>query len=56
MRVEVFSDRKQGLFSDVAVIVGRLARMFDRITSDSEILGGKPIIPGIRIRVEIVLE
>ncbi len=30
--------------------------MFDRITPDPEILGGKPIIPGIRIRVEIVLE
>lgn len=30
--------------------------MFDRITSDSRILGGKPIIRGTRISVEIVLE
>jgi len=30
--------------------------MFDRITSSPEILGGKPIIRGTRISVEIVLE
>ena len=30
--------------------------MFDRITSDPRILGGKPIICGTRISVEIVLE
>lgn len=30
--------------------------MFDRITSDPEILGGKPIIRGTRISIEIILE
>ena len=30
--------------------------MFDRITSNSAILGGKPIIRGTRISVETVLE
>lgn len=30
--------------------------MFDRITSDPAILGGKPIIRGTRISVETVLE
>ena len=30
--------------------------MFDRITSDPEILGGKPIVRGTRISVEIILE
>jgi uncharacterized protein (DUF433 family) len=30
--------------------------MFDRITSDSAILGGKPIIRGTRISVEMILE
>ena len=30
--------------------------MFDRITSDPEILGGKPIIRGTRISVEMILE
>jgi uncharacterized protein (DUF433 family) len=30
--------------------------MFDRITSDSAILGGKPIIRGTRISVELILE
>ncbi len=30
--------------------------MFDRITSDPRILGGKPIIRGTRISVELVLE
>ncbi len=30
--------------------------MFDRITSDPAILGGKPIIRGTRISVEMVLE
>ena len=30
--------------------------MFDRITSDPAILGGKPIIRGTRISVEIILE
>jgi uncharacterized protein (DUF433 family) len=30
--------------------------MFARITSDSEILGGKPIIRGTRISVEMILE
>jgi uncharacterized protein (DUF433 family) len=30
--------------------------MFDRITSDPRILGGKPIIRGSRISVEMVLE
>ena len=30
--------------------------MFDRITSDSAILGGKPIICGTRISVAMILE
>ncbi len=30
--------------------------MFDRITSDTAILGGKPIIRGTRISVELILE
>lgn len=30
--------------------------MFNRITSDPAILGGKPIIRGTRISVEIILE
>lgn len=30
--------------------------MFNRITSDAAILGGKPVIRGTRISVEIVLE
>lgn len=30
--------------------------MFDRITFDPGILGGKPIIKGTRISVEIILE
>jgi uncharacterized protein (DUF433 family) len=30
--------------------------MFDRITSDPAILGGKPIIRGTRISVELILE
>ena len=30
--------------------------MFDRITSDSAILGGKPIVKGTRISVELILE
>ncbi|MBC8869695.1 MAG: DUF433 domain-containing protein [Planctomycetes bacterium] len=30
--------------------------MFDRIVSDSAILGGKPIIQGTRISVEMVME
>ncbi len=30
--------------------------MLDRITSDPAILGGKPIIRGTRISVEIILE
>jgi uncharacterized protein (DUF433 family) len=30
--------------------------MFDRITSDPEILGGKPIVCGTRISVEMILE
>ena len=30
--------------------------MFDRITSNSEILGGKPTIRGTRISVEMILE
>ena len=30
--------------------------MFDRITSDAAILGGKPIIKGTRISVELILE
>lgn len=29
---------------------------FDRITSDPAILGGKPIVRGTRISVEIILE
>lgn len=30
--------------------------MFDRITSDVAILGGKPIVRGTRISVEMILE
>jgi uncharacterized protein (DUF433 family) len=30
--------------------------MFERITSDTAILAGKPIIRGTRIRVELILE
>ena len=30
--------------------------MFDRITSDPQILGGKPIVRGTRISVEMILE
>src|SRR4029077_1881124 len=30
--------------------------MFDRITSDPAILGGKPIVRGTRISVELILE
>ena len=30
--------------------------MFDRIVSDPEILGGKPVIRGTRISVETILE
>ena len=30
--------------------------MFDRITSNAAILGGKPIIAGTRISVEMVME
>lgn len=30
--------------------------MFDRITCDPEILGGKPVVAGTRISVEIILE
>ncbi len=30
--------------------------MFDRIISDHEILGGKPVVRGTRISVEIILE
>jgi len=30
--------------------------MFDRIVCDPEILGGKPVIKGTRISVEILLE
>ena len=30
--------------------------MFDRITSNSAILGGKPVIRGTRISVELILE
>ena len=30
--------------------------MFERITSDPDVLGGKPIIKGTRISVEMVLE
>jgi len=30
--------------------------MFDRIVCDPEILGGKPVIQGTRISVEILLE
>ena len=30
--------------------------MFDRIVSDPAVLGGKPIIKGTRISVELVLE
>jgi uncharacterized protein (DUF433 family) len=30
--------------------------MFDRITSEPAILGGKPIVRGTRISVEIILE
>jgi uncharacterized protein (DUF433 family) len=30
--------------------------MFDRITSDPEILSGKPIVRGTRISVQLILE
>jgi hypothetical protein len=30
--------------------------MFDRITSDPAILGGKPVVKGTRISVEMILE
>jgi uncharacterized protein (DUF433 family) len=30
--------------------------MFDRITSNPEILGGKPIVRGTRVSVELILE
>lgn len=30
--------------------------MFDRITSDTAILGGKPIVRGTRISVQMILE
>lgn len=30
--------------------------MFDRITSDPAVLGGKPIIRGTRISVQLILE
>jgi uncharacterized protein (DUF433 family) len=30
--------------------------MFDRITCDPEILGGKPTVKGTRISVELILE
>ena len=30
--------------------------MFDQITSDPQILGGKPIVRGTRISVELILE
>lgn len=30
--------------------------MFDRVVSDPDILGGKPVIRGTRISVEIILE
>jgi uncharacterized protein (DUF433 family) len=31
-------------------------KQFEHITTDSEILGGKPIIKGTRISVELILE
>ncbi len=37
-------------------LLPKAADMFDRITSDPAILGGKPIIRGTRISVELVLE
>jgi uncharacterized protein (DUF433 family) len=40
----------------VRLVATRRHSMFDRITSDPAILGGKPIIRGTRISVEIVLE
>ena len=30
--------------------------MFDRIVSNAAVLGGKPIVRGTRIRVELILE
>ena len=30
--------------------------MFDRITCDPEVLGGKPIVKGTRISIELILE
>lgn len=30
--------------------------MFDRVVSDPQILGGKPVIRGTRISVELILE
>jgi uncharacterized protein (DUF433 family) len=37
------------------ILAGRLV-VFDRITSNPAILGGKPIVRGTRISVEVILE
>ena len=44
------------LSSQTSLLLVEGPRMFDRITSDSAILGGKPIIRGTRISVAMILE
>lgn len=47
----------RGTFVAVAFVnAGVQVTMFDRITSDPEILGGKPIVRGTRISVAMILE
>lgn len=42
--------------SSLMTLFPKAGAMFDRITSDPAILGGKPIIRGTRVSVELVLE